>query len=63
MVVVHAPGTVLSDLLAFSRRFALQDPPVEKGGYLQVCFGFVRVCMCVCVCISPDERRARTTAM
>lgn len=51
MVVVRAPGTVLSDLLAFSRRFALQDPPVEKGGYLQVCFGFVRVCMCVCVCV------------
>lgn len=49
MVVVRAPGTVLSDLLAFSRRFALQDPPVEKGGYLQVCFGFVHVCMRVCV--------------
>lgn len=36
MVVVHAPGAVLSDLLAYSRRFALQEPPVEKGGYLQV---------------------------
>jgi hypothetical protein len=38
MVIVHAPGAVLSDLLAFSRRHALFDPPVEKGGFLQVCF-------------------------
>ena len=36
LVVVHATGAVLSSLLQFSRRFSLLDPPVEKGGYLQV---------------------------
>ncbi|KAJ9467321.1 hypothetical protein DIPPA_08457 [Diplonema papillatum] len=30
-------GQVISDSLAFSRRLSKQDPPVEKGGYLQSC--------------------------
>ncbi|EKU22334.1 hypothetical protein NGA_0442310 [Nannochloropsis gaditana CCMP526] len=36
MVTVRLPGSVLSSLLQYSRQFALLDPPVEKGGFLQV---------------------------
>ena len=36
MVTLSVPGAVLSSLVQFSRRFSLLNPPVEKGGFLQV---------------------------
>jgi Ca2+-binding EF-hand superfamily protein len=35
MAVVSLPGHVIADSIAFSRQFALQSPPVEKGCFLQ----------------------------
>ena len=34
---VVLPGAVIADMITFTRSFALQDPPVAKGGYLQTC--------------------------
>jgi len=30
------PGKVINEVVAFTRQFALQDPPVEKGMYAQL---------------------------
>lgn len=35
IVVINLPGQVLSDMITYTRGFALQNPPVEKGGYIQ----------------------------
>lgn len=37
IVVLDLPGQVICDMISFTRGFALQKPPVEKGAYLQVC--------------------------
>jgi len=36
-VVVHLPGHVISDTVAYSRRFAFQEPPMADGCFLQHC--------------------------
>lgn len=35
MAIVNLPGHVIADSVAYSRQFALQSPPVEKGCFLQ----------------------------
>jgi|LauGreSBDMM110SN_4_FD.fasta_scaffold11213_2 2',3'-cyclic-nucleotide 2'-phosphodiesterase (5'-nucleotidase family)/Ca2+-binding EF-hand superfamily protein len=35
IVAINLPGQVLSDMITYTRGFALQNPPVEKGGYIQ----------------------------
>ena len=35
IVNVELPGHVICDMIEFTRAFALQQPPIEKGGYLQ----------------------------
>ncbi|KAI9309931.1 Metallo-dependent phosphatase-like protein [Obelidium mucronatum] len=35
------PGRVINDVLSFSRAAALENPPVEKGGYMQSCDAIV----------------------
>ena len=34
---VDLPGQVVADMISFTRAYALQDPPIAKGGYLQAC--------------------------
>lgn len=36
ITVVPLPGKVINEVVAFTRQFALQDPPVEKGMYAQL---------------------------
>lgn len=36
VTVVPLPGRVINEVVAFTRQFALQDPPVEKGMYAQL---------------------------
>lgn len=36
MVVVRLPGQVISDTVAWTRKFALQNPPVKKGYYMEI---------------------------
>ena len=35
IVNVELPGGLICDMIEYTRAFALQSPPVEKGGYLQ----------------------------
>jgi len=35
MTLCHLPGRVIGEMVSYTRAFALQTPPVEKGGYLQ----------------------------
>lgn len=35
MIVAKLSGQCISDAISYTRAFALQNPPVEKGGYLQ----------------------------
>lgn len=37
VAIVHLPGKVLCEMISFSRAFAIQTPPVEKGAFLQTC--------------------------
>ncbi|KAI8617574.1 Metallo-dependent phosphatase-like protein [Chytriomyces sp. MP71] len=37
IITLELPGHVIADMVKFSRAPALQNPPVEKGGYLLVC--------------------------
>lgn len=36
VTVVPLPGKVINEIVAFTRQFALQEPPVEKGMYAQL---------------------------
>ncbi|XRB13900.1 EF-hand domain-containing protein [Pseudoscourfieldia marina] len=36
VAVVNLPGAVLQEVVAFTRQFALHDPPVEKGCFVQL---------------------------
>jgi hypothetical protein len=36
MVVVNVPGRVIADSIEYSRQWAHADPPMEKGGFIQV---------------------------
>jgi len=35
VVTLELPGGVICDMIEYTRAFALQNPPIEKGGYLQ----------------------------
>lgn len=35
VVTLDLPGGLICDMIEYTRAFALQNPPVEKGGYLQ----------------------------
>jgi len=35
IVNIELPGSVITEMIEYTRAFALQEPPVEKGGYLQ----------------------------
>jgi len=35
IVNIELPGSVITNMIEYTRAFALQEPPVEKGGYLQ----------------------------
>ena len=34
-MTVDLPGRVICDMISYTRAFALQSPPIEKGGYIQ----------------------------
>ena len=36
LVCVDMPGRVISDIVAYTRSFSFQNPPVEYGGFMQV---------------------------
>lgn len=37
VAVVSLPGQVLCEMISYSRAFAMQSPPIEKGAFLQTC--------------------------
>lgn len=38
---VKLPGRVVAEMVSYTRSFALEDPPIAKGGYLQTCDRFL----------------------
>lgn len=37
IAVVQLPGKVISEMISYTRAYALQTPPVQKGAFLQTC--------------------------
>ncbi len=67
IVVVNLPGRVIAECITYTRQFALNNPPVEKGGYIQTDDSIVwdeQENQVLCIAGSPvDLNRIYTVAL